>query len=98
MMAEYCLQQQVKTFGEALQHQYVDAQTECQRYGVNNSIFDQLPPTFTANDLAALKPANVPRNSIIKIISRWHRDGWVEKADTKRWTKVAKSDNDKVTP
>ena len=96
MMASYCLNQQIKVFGAALQNQYVDAQQECQRYGANNSIFDQLPPTFTADDLAALKPANVPRNSIIKIISRWNRDGWVVKADSKRWSK-AKSDNDKVT-
>ena len=96
MMADYCLNQQIKVFGAALQNQYVDAQQECQRYGANNSIFDQLPPTFTADDLAALKPANVPRNSIIKIISRWNRDGWVVKADSKRWSK-AKSDNDKVT-
>ncbi|SDH22232.1 hypothetical protein SAMN04487901_1201, partial [Prevotella communis] len=96
MMASYCLNQQIKVFGAALQNQYVDAQQECQRYGANNSIFDQLPPTFTADDLAALKPANVPRNSIIKIISRWNRDGWVVKADSKRWSKT-KSDNDKVT-
>ncbi len=89
MMAQYCLNQQIKVFGAALQNQYVDAQQECQRYGANNSIFDQLPPTFTADDLAALKPANVPRNSIIKIISRWNRDGWVVKADSKRWSKVA---------
>ena len=102
MMAEYCLNQQIKVFGQALQNQYVDAQTECQRYGENNSIFDQLPPTFTADDLAALKRSSVPRNSIIKIISRWNRDGWVEKVDTKHWSKVSKAaelkhDNDKVT-
>jgi len=96
MMAEYCLSQQIKTFGKDLQSQYVDAQDECQRYGANHSIFDQLPPTFTADDLAALKPSSVPRNSIIKIISRWHRDGWISKTDQKRWEKV-KSDNDKVT-
>ena len=88
MMADYCLNQQIKVFGAALQNQYVDAQQECQRYGANNSIFDQLPPTFTADDLAALKPANVPRNSIIKIISRWNRDGWVVKTDSKRWRKI----------
>ena len=102
MMAEYCMNQQIKVFGQTLQNQYVDAQTECQRYGENNSIFDQLPPAFTADDLAALKRSSVSRNSIIKIISRWNRDGWVEKVDAKRWRKVSKSaeakrDNDKVT-
>ena len=96
MMAEYCMQQQIKAFGNILHNQYVDAQTECQRYGANNSIFDQLAPTFTADDLAALKRDSVPRNSIIKIISRWNRDGWVKKVDNKRWSKT-KSDNDKVT-
>ena len=95
MMAEYCLNQQIKVFGKILQSQYVEASEECQRYGVNNSIFDQLPPTFTANDLAALKPSSVPRNSIIKILSRWNRDGWIEKVDTKCWTKIVTSD--KVT-
>jgi hypothetical protein len=96
MMAEYCMQQQIKAFGNILHNQYVDAQTECQRYGANNSIFDQLAPTFTADDLAALKRDSLPRNSIIKIISRWNRDGWVKKVDNKRWSKT-KSDNDKVT-
>ena len=96
MMADYCLNQQIKVFGASLQNQYVDAESECQRYGANNSIFDQLPPTFTADDLAALKPGKTQRNSIIKIISRWNRDGWVVKVDTKRWSKT-KSDNDKVT-
>ena len=94
MMAEYCLMQQIKAFGEVLQSQYVDAGSECQRYGANNSIFDQLAPTFTMDDLSALKRSNLPRNSIVKIISRWKRDGWIEKVDTKRWSKTK---NDKVT-
>ena len=88
MMAEYCLQQQIKTFGNTLRNQYVNAQEECRRYGANHSVFDQLPPVFTADDLTALKHDSVSRNSIIKIISRWNRDGWIEKADTKRWKKV----------
>ena len=87
MMAEYCLEQQIKAFGEALMNQYVDARDECQRYGANNSIFDQLPPSFSADDLSSLKCGNMPRNSIIKIISRWNRDGWIEKADSKHWKK-----------
>ena len=88
MMAEYCLQQQIKTFGNTLRNQYVNAQEECRRYGANHSVFDQLPPVFTADDLTALKHDSVSRNSIIKIISRWNRDGWIKKTDTKRWKKV----------
>ena len=87
MMADYCLDQQIKVFGDALQHQCVDAQSECQRYGANNSIFDQLPPVFSVDDLAALKRNTITRNAIIKIISRWNRDGWIEKSDDKRWSK-----------
>ena len=94
MMAEYCMQQQVKTFGETLQNQFVDAQSECQRYGANNSVFDQLPPVFSLEDLGALKRENMPRNSLVKIISRWNRDGWIDKIDHNRWQKKK---SDKVT-
>ena len=48
MMAEYCLSQQIKVFGEALRHEYVNAQDECQRYGANHSIFDQNQPSGTS--------------------------------------------------
>ena len=87
MMAEYCLSQQIKTFGEALQSQYVDAQDECQRYGANHSVFDQLAPTFTVDDLRALKRGFCSDVSLRKIISRWMRDGWIEKTDQKHWGK-----------
>ena len=88
MMAEYCLSQQIKTFGEALQSQYVDAQDECQRYGINHSIFDQLPPTFTIDDLRPLKRGFCSESSLRKITSRWGRDGWIEKVDKTHWSKV----------
>ena len=87
MMAEYCLSQQIKTFGEALQSQYVDAQDECQRYGVNHSIFDQLPPTFTIDDLRPLKRGFCSEAALRKITSRWGRDGWIEKVDKTHWSK-----------
>ena len=90
MMAEYALNGQIAAFGEALMNQYVDASKECQRYGANNSIFDQLAPIFTIEDLRALKRENMPRNSLIKIISRWAHDGWVEKADKNLWKKMTK--------
>ena len=64
----------------------------CQRYGANHSVFDQLPPLFTVEDLNALKREHLPRNSILKIISRWNRDGWIEKTDSKHWKKLSKSD------
>ena len=97
MMAEYCLMQQIKTFGEALMSQYVVASDDCQRYGENKSIFDQLPPAFSLEDLAALKRDNTPRNSLIKIISRWKRDGWIGKTGHNRWNKVAQASATKMT-
>ena len=97
MMADYCLMQQIKTFGEALMSQYVVASDDCQRYGENKSIFDQLPPAFSLEDLAALKRDNTPRNSLIKIISRWKRDGWIGKTGHNRWNKVAQASATKMT-
>ena len=88
MMAEYCLIEQIKTFGEALQSQYVDASEECQRYGANHSAFDQLAPTFTVDDLRALKRGFCTDVSLRKIISRWMRDGWIDKTDPKHWSKT----------
>ncbi len=88
MMAEYALSQQIAAFGEALQSQYVEASGECQRYGCNHSVFDQLPPTFTLDDLRALKRGFCSDGSLRKIISRWHRDKWIEKTDKGRWRKV----------
>ena len=87
MMAEYCLQQQMKAFGEALQSQYADASDECLRYGANHSVFDQLAPTFTVNDLRALKRGFCTEASLRKIISRWMRDGWISKTGPKHWSK-----------
>ena len=96
MMAQYAMTEQIKTFGQALQNQYVDAQSECIRHGVNHSIFDQLPPVFSIDDLASLKGATTSRNSLLKIISRWKIDGWIEKTSAMRWTKT-KPGNDKMT-
>ena len=87
MMAEYCLQQQIKVFGEALRTEYVDAQDECQRYGANHSVFDQLAPAFTMDDLRALKRGYCGESALRNIITRWRRDGWIEKTDSKHWAK-----------
>ena len=88
MMAEYCLQQQIKAFGEALESQFVDASDECIRYGSNHSIFDQLSPVFTMDDLRALKRGFCSEAGLRKIISRWYRDHWIEKTDKTHWRKV----------
>ncbi|MDO4995293.1 MAG: hypothetical protein Q4E32_09880, partial [Bacteroidales bacterium] len=83
MMAEYTLAEQIRAFGEALESQYVDARDECQRYGANHNVFDQLAPSFTMDNLRALKRGFCSDVSLRKIVSRWMRDGWIEKED--RW-------------
>ena len=87
MMAEYCLKEQIKTFGDSLLNEYVNAKDECQRYGANHSVFDQLPPTFTKDDLRALKSGYCSDNSLYSIISRWKNDGWLEKIGKNKWKK-----------
>jgi hypothetical protein len=87
MMAEYVLEQQIKAFGEALQKEYVNARDECQRYGVNHSVFDQLAPTFSRDDLRALKQ-DCTESGIRSIVMRWKKDGWIEPVDRHHWKKV----------
>ncbi len=87
MMADYCLMEQIKTFGDALQSQYVNTSEECQRYGANHSAFDQLAPTFTIDDLRALKRGYCSETAMRMIISRWMRDGWISKTDRHHWQK-----------
>ena len=87
LMADYCLEQQIKTFGETLQNEYVSAQGEGQRYGKNHSVFDQLPPSFTMEDLKSLKQGDCTVSSMRMIIHRWVRDGFIIKCDNKHWQK-----------
>ena len=87
MMADYCLEQQMKTFGETLMNEYVCAQNEGQRYGKNHSVFDQLPPTFSVDDLKALKDSNCGESSIRSIICRWKKDSWIIKLSKGKWSK-----------
>ena len=89
MMAEYCLNQQIKTFGEVLRNEYISAGDECQRYGSNHSVFDQLAPTFSMDDLRSLKHGICGESALRKIISRWYRDRWIEKVDRARWKKLS---------
>ena len=88
MMAQYCLEQQIKAFGETMESQFVDARDECIRYGSNHSVYDQLAPLFTIDDLRALKRGFCSEAGLRKIISRWYRDKWIEKTDKTHWKKL----------
>ena len=88
LMADYCLEGQMKLFGEALKNQYVCAQDECQRYSTNHSIFDQLAPTFTRDDLRALKQGTTD-SGLRNVIMRWKNDGWIEPVDRQHFRKTS---------
>ena len=87
MMAEYALQQQISAFGEALLNEYVSAKDEGKYQSANHSVFDQLPPVFSKEDLASLKKSFCSGTALRKIISRWNSDGWIIKIAKNRWQK-----------
>lgn len=91
MMAQYCLNQQISAFGKALEDQFADTNTNSQRQGANHSVFDQLAPLFSLDDLRSLKRDFCSEASLRKIISRWCRDNWIEKADRNHWRKLPES-------
>ena len=55
LMAQYCMEEQIKAFGATLEKSYVEAREECQRYTANHLTFDELPAKFTMEDLRKLK-------------------------------------------
>ena len=86
-IAELTLLGQMRTFGETLLHQYVEAADTPMRKGRNMSVFDQLPPTFTQDDLRLLKQGFCSEPSLRTILSRWVASGWTEKIDKTHWRK-----------
>ena len=88
MMAEYCLNVQIKTFGETLNRQYIDSNNENICCKLNASAYDQLPSVFSSDDLRAIKGESCKVNSLRMIISRWVRDGWIKKIRKNQWQKV----------
>ena len=89
-MAEYTLQQQMKFFGPLLMKQLRSNLEEEQQPTVNTNIFEQLPSPFTLNDLRKLKGSEFTDSAIYTIVSRWKKEGWVEKTGKSSWTKLLK--------
>ena len=89
-MAEYTLQQQVKFFGPLLMKQLKSSQESEQQVSVNTNIYDQLPSPFTLNDLRKLKGSEFSDSAIYTIVSRWKKEGWIEKTGKSSWTKLLK--------
>lgn len=92
-VAERTLQGQMRTFGEQLALQYATAGRSCVRQTRNTSVFDQLPPVFTKDDLQQLKDGNCSDGALRVVLSRWCSQGWLEKVDKLHWRKVKATDS-----
>lgn len=92
-VAERTLQGQMRTFGEQLALQYATAGRSCVRQTRNTSVFDQLPPVFTKDDLQQLKDGNCSDGALRVVLSRWCAQGWLEKVDKLHWRKVKATDS-----
>ena len=87
-MAEYTLQQQMKFFGPLLMKQLRSSQEEEPQTTVNTNIYDQLPSPFTLNDLRKLKGSEFSDSAIYSIVSRWKKEGWIDKTGKNSWSKL----------
>lgn len=88
MMAEYCLDQQIKTFGAQLAEQMSKRNTDGTRKNGNKLVFDCIPEVFTIDDLRKHKGNTCNDAALRKIISRWNADKLIEKIDSKQWKKT----------
>lgn len=86
-MAQYVLDEQLKIFGRSLQAEFKKAENETVRYGKNINVFDQLPSSFTLQDLQQVKGEQVTRHTLNSIISRWKKSGWIKKIGINAWSK-----------
>lgn len=87
-MAEYTLQQQMKFFGPLLIKQMRRSQEKEQQLPVNTNIYKQLPSPFTLNELRKLKGSEYTDSTLYSIISRWKKEGWIEKVGKNSWNKL----------
>ena len=71
-----------------MSNEYANAANEGMRCGANKSIFDQLPPVFTVDEVSSLKGGKLKRNSLNQIVLRWKKLGLVEKLDDTHWRKI----------
>ena len=74
--------------GPILMKQLKSSQEEGLQMSVNTNIFKQLPSPFTLNDLRKLKGSEFSDSALYSIVSRWKKEGWIEKADKSSWTKL----------
>lgn len=87
-MAEYVLQAQMQIFGKPLLTQMGKTMEGNERKSRNKNILEELPQTFTLDDLNRLKPENTNIGTLRVMIHRWKADGWIEKVKEGEWKKT----------
>ncbi|WP_315348656.1 BT4734/BF3469 family protein [Prevotella melaninogenica] len=87
-MAEYVLQAQMQIFGKPLLTQMGKTMEGNERRSRNKNILEELPQTFTLDDLNRLKPENTNIGTLRVMIHRWKTDGWIEKVKEGEWKKT----------
>ena len=87
-MAEYVLQTQIQIFGNPLLTQMGKTMEGNERRSRNKNILEELPQTFTLDDLNRLKPENTNIGTLRVMIHRWKADGWIEKVKEGEWKKI----------
>ena len=87
MMAEYVLKEQCKMFGDGL----VDERQSMHlmKNDKNTNVLTHLPEQFGIEELRSIKGNTFSDNTLTQIISRWRKDGWIEKVAKGKWHKVA---------
>ncbi|MDD4535046.1 MAG: hypothetical protein PHC48_11330 [Prevotella sp.] len=87
MMAEYVLKEQCKMFGDGL----VDRRQSIHvmKNDKNTNVLTHLPEQFGMDELQSFKGNTFSDNTLTQIISRWRKDGWIEKVAKGKWRKVA---------
>ena len=87
-MAEYTLQNQCRLFGPLLKLQNDKVRDRMPTATVNENVLQQLPSTFTIDDLRRLKGSECADGTLYSILSRWKAEGWIAKTDKNSWLKT----------
>ena len=78
MMAEYCLETQVRMLGNMMMSQQDQNEPAEIRQIRDRTTYDKLPKEFTLDDVEAAKGPGYERSSIRSTVSRWNKHGIVQ--------------------
>lgn len=87
-VADTVLDEQCALFGRQLEEQTAEAQKSGQRHTTN--LYRLLPETFDRGELIALRVKNRQSSNINALLTRWMKNGMIERTDRKTYKKLAK--------